>query len=54
MLKLGYGINMGFFPLKVCLVLWMAAFCSLKQATNMLYSCLEFFKICTSFQQSLY
>lgn len=26
-----------FFPLKVCLGLWMIAFCSLKQAPNMLY-----------------
>lgn len=44
----------GFFPLKVCLVLWMVAFCSLKQTTNMLYSGLEFFKLCAIFQQSLY
>lgn len=37
MLKLGHGFNTGFFPLKVCLGLWMIAFCSLKQAPNRLY-----------------
>lgn len=50
MLKLGLGFNMGF-PLKVCLVLWMVAFCSLKQATNRFYSGLEFLMICAAFQQ---
>lgn len=54
MLKVGHGFSMFFFPLKVCLLLWMVAFCSLKQTTNMLYSGLEFFKLCAIFQQSLY
>lgn len=39
----------GFFPLKVCLVLWMVAFCPLKQATNRFYSGLEFLIICAAF-----